>query len=852
MRLRTWLGVLLLAGAISAVALASASPALAAECASNEAAREQQGSGYLPECRGYELVSPVAKDGEEVNNIHQYGPEVAFQAATDSSGIAYLTTGGLPQSESAGTYVPSLSTSENPGSGWSYTSLAPENVFGTLTGPGPRFGGEYLAYSHNLTCGALLTRLPQAHLSGETSTLLPAGETPTEEVDNLYLWEGASNSKSIVTGIVPVDPAAEPEQGAWAVDGMSETCQKIIYEATPSARVAYDLPGTPAGSLYEWVKNPGQPNGITSVASVLPSGKDATKVYGADGAAQGSDLNALSRDGKRLFFSANSDGAGTGEAEEQGDAEIYLREGSSTVEVSAPQSGTTHDDGAVFQAATPSGNRVLFLANYGLTASSSRGSAAIASCVFPPLHPPISASSGAGCDLYEYNVETGTLTDLSPDIEGQAGSEDHEGADVRSVLGSSEDGGYVYFTASGKVDGLGEGEAANEAASEVNLFVSHEGSVTFITSLGATETYTGREEDADAIASPVNGGMRFDEARVSPSGQYLLFTSAKPLTGYNSTDAETHAADPEFYEYDGGATPTSIACISCNPSGAAPGFAGGLAGPFNAVGPYVEAYDGVLQTTLLNDGRAYFQSADHLLQQATNSLPNAEGKDTEKALNVYQWSPLGVGECTAPTGDDTGCINLLDSGTDSGPSYLLGASQSGNDVYFTTYAQLAPKIDTDGSRDIYDARVGGGVLATEAALDCETLEAGCQGTAEGRTGYSHQSEAIVGDGNVTPGTTEVKSFSDRKVKLSKHSTKGSVLTLVVVAPEAGKITVSGAGLLTFKKSFGKAGTYTIKIDLAAKGRTAVRRHHHVKSKFKLLFAPTSGSASSVSAIASFG
>ena len=57
------------------------------------------------------------------------------------------------------------------------------------------------------------------------------------------------------------------------------------------------------------------------------------------------------------------------------------------------------------------------------------------------------ASANPGKDLYRYDAEARTLEDLAPD------SGDPDGAEVRGVLGASEDGSYLYFAANGVPNG---------------------------------------------------------------------------------------------------------------------------------------------------------------------------------------------------------------------------------------------------------------------------------------------------------------------------------------------------------------------------------------------------------------
>ena len=110
-------------------------------------------------------------------------------------------------------------------------------------------------------------------------------------------------------------------------------------------------------------------------------------------------------------------------------------------------------------------------------------------------------------------------------------------------------------------------------------------------------------------------------------------------------------------------------------------------------------------------------------------------------------------------------------------------------------------------------------------------------------------------GQTTPiqllGCGGVAGFTTAKVKIKKHSVKGSTLTLVVVAPSAGRIAVGGSGLHTLKKSLSKLGTYKLKVKLGPKGKAAVAHKHLLKVHVRVSFAPTHGRASSAAVTVKF-
>jgi hypothetical protein len=75
-------------------------------------------------------------------------------------------------------------------------------------------------------------------------------------------------------------------------------------------------------------------------------------------------------------------------------------------------------------------------------------------------------------------------------------------------------------------------------------------------------------------------------------------------------------------------------------------------------------------------------------------------QDTNGTSDVYEYEPDGVGTCAK----ETGCTQLISSGTSGEPSAFLEASESGDDVFFISTAQLTLQ-DRDSEYDVYDARV---------------------------------------------------------------------------------------------------------------------------------------------------
>jgi hypothetical protein len=404
-----------------------------------------------------------------------------------------------------------------------------------------------------------------------------------------------------------------------------------------------------AGNLYDLLE--GQ---LLSVG-VLPEGKQSN-----GSSAAGVD-DVISTDGSRIFFEA--EGA------------LYVRENNATtVQVDASQ-GPGSGGGGQFQTASSDGSRVFFTDSSQLTDD---------------------AKPGSGANLYEYDLISGALTDLTPSSSPPS---------ILGVIGASEDGEYVYFVAEGVLAGNENGNKETAREGAPNLYLSHDGVATFIATLSPLD---------DATEPPGEFGSGFESgdwhsdpghrtAEVAPDGS-VVFMSQLSLTGYDNVSSGNKVE--EVYVYDAGAG--HLFCASCNPSGEPPVQGGDSYLPMSwsrTDQPHLISQDG---------SQVFFDSSEPLVTEDTN------GKQ-----NVYEWEREGAdSSCPGktPARPDGGCIFLLSGGTSSDASFLVGASATGGDVFVVTRAQLVPQ-DRNENFDLYDVSDDG--PRQVSAPSCSGT--GCQG-----------------------------------------------------------------------------------------------------------------------------
>ncbi|MCW3057312.1 MAG: hypothetical protein JWO21_1281, partial [Solirubrobacterales bacterium] len=466
----------------------SAAGVSAAACP-NEGFRVERGMTALPECRAYEQVSPVDKNGADA-----LGYETNVRSAVHGDRVTFASFGGFAQAEGLKTFEPYFASRGS--QGWSASALYPPQEpqgTGFINDIPQPFG-----YDEELQSAVM-----------ELTDPAPPGVSGAQPgVENLYVRNLATGAYTLLT------TAGVTLFTSVGFSAGSHDFSHVLFESpaklTPDAPV--NNPNALSGdaiNLYEAV------NGKVRLVGILPNGQPAplgaragvasespTPISGG-GIEQYYTQNTISADGSVVFW--------TDEATDQ----LYARvEGTSTVHVSASQRSEPDPGGtqpAYFRGATRKGTEVLFTSGEKLTNDSTALS-----------------SNSTGGDLYAYQMPTtsspGHLTDLT--VVKNGGS-----AQVLGVLGTGEDetGLSVYFVAGGAPLAPGATPQAELfETGRANIYVWHAGKIHYIATVQNAGTNPG--EDTINWEPYTLNNVNLKLSRVTPSGLYLLFASTLPLT----------------------------------------------------------------------------------------------------------------------------------------------------------------------------------------------------------------------------------------------------------------------------------------------------------------------------------
>jgi hypothetical protein len=684
---------------------------------------------FLPDCRGYEMVSPLDKNNGDVVPPIEGGTELPAalnQSSLSGDKLTYSSSRAFGDALSA-PYSTQYIAARDPEAGWLTHAIVPPHG-ASVQLPGKVIDTEFKAFSPDL-CDAWLRTTAEPVLAEGAIAGFPNLYRRTDE-------ECGGPSFQALTTVQPTHELSEflfPAQHYTSLElqGLSADGQEALYAVLESLESQPEAPSQPpaclanlkddfsACALRLYLRSP---DGALHYVCVPPPGEglkaSCSAGWPADniGTARENRLdNAISADGSRVFFTSYSGSPQSGR--------IYLRENPAaegsecegpgtpcTIAVSKAAEALSKTSASQFWAAAEDGSKAIFTTGQDL--------------------------EKAGGDLYEFDVESKTTQLIAHRVSG--------------VAGASEDADYVYFASR---EDLAEG--ASEGAH--NLYLYHGGEFSFVATLANADVELNQFNNF----SPLAGEPRRHLARVSPDGHHAAFMSFATPTGYDNHDAHNGKAAAEVYLYDASADEGEgkLICPSCNTTGARPIGANFAFKPLQeywaAAQIQLPESDLYGARVLSDDGsRLYFTSSDVL-----------SPRDTNGRQDVYQWEAEGAGGCDqgdpgfAPVSG--GCLALISSGQSPLESEFVDASPDGNDVFFSTLSSL---VSQDyGLVDIYDARVGGGFPEPpNPPAPCEG-EA-CQSPREAPNDPTPASSAFQGAGNVVEG----KPTSCRKPKVRRR------------------------------------------------------------------------------------
>jgi hypothetical protein len=682
----------------------------------------------LPDGRVYEMVTPVEKEDAEV-----YIPDAALGGEQEDEGLA---TPGLSESAINGNAVvyqgdpthngKGESSGNALGSAYLATRSADDGWSQMSIQPAGRRYTEYKGFSSDLSIGVI--EAPTENLELEEPQL-PGGKAPTGtheeghiEYYDLYRHFLTEDSYQPLFAAIPNRTPRElsgvyhDNDGsghenkehipAPVYAGASTSMSQLLFGVNDDALVGGSGPletelaedvrqeitnEQSNDYLYDW--SAGRPY----LVDVLPDGKVAPdSVFGAPtfaaftraGGNPPDFSHVISADGSRVFWSELegeiSHGSGLLEGVQIPKA-LYVRENAT-----APQSPLNAQNECIApaDACTIQIDKEVGGGGRFWTASSDGSKAFF-------------TAPNDGNDLYEYEVtptagQPGVLRDLTPGVE------------VQGVIGASEDGTYVYYVnGSNELYMLHEDDGGWEAPTQITTLSSEDGDEVRPISRATVNFATYGGGHAGDWVPDI--GLR--TAEVSPDGQGLVFMSNQSLPVQGFPHGYQNDGQQEVYVYN--AQANSLSCASCDPSGEPPqlNFENERGEGAAAFIP-VSWSDSYIPTVISEGGnRVFFDSFMPLVSRDTN------GK-----LDVYEWEREGTGSCGQGQGADGGCIYLLSGGTGHEPSWLLGASANGSDVFVISRTDLTSDAG-DELYKLFDARVDG----VEPLAPPACSGTGCQG-----------------------------------------------------------------------------------------------------------------------------
>lgn len=508
-------------GLVAALLLVAPASASAQSCP-NEPLRAGA-AVRLPDCRAYEMVSPLDKNGAVINPRSMGGsaaPGATIGVAPSGDAIAFPASGAaFADNESSpfgsGQYLSTRSDS----SGWSTRGINPPLRPQSTTG----MDAPVYLLSEDLSQAVV----------GSNAMLAPGAERLDGVRRILYRQDNTAKPLAHTLLSLPFEPVTGSRN--FSVAGATEDFSHVVFIS--QFQLTLNAPATGRSELYEWVDGEVRhvsfrPDGshFPSSQSGVPGGR-STSAPAPLGWFPGDHF--ISDDGRRIYFSADG---------------LYVREdGAQTRLVSGSEV-----DGADPNVPTP----VLRNESTGFSQGFQFAKADDGSVAFFTSASKLTDDAMAtitGHDLYRWdaNADPGErLTDvtaINPPLAAGAG--------VRGVAAATDDATHVYFVADGALTPDTPVTEPDNRHPRLYLWRQGEG-LRFVAPLALE---SGVFKDARIVSKDRRLGTinSYRDARVTPDGRRLLFASHAKLTDYDN------AGHKAIYLYD--VATDVIRCVSCSP-----------------------------------------------------------------------------------------------------------------------------------------------------------------------------------------------------------------------------------------------------------------------------------------------
>ena len=508
------------------------------------------GGALLPDSRGWEMVSPVEKNGGRVEVPRAIAGGGVLQAAANGASITY----GSRASFAAGAGAPPASQyiAIRTSTGWSTQNITAPLFSGTYDTEDQ--GVPYQLFSGDLARALLLNG---DHCRGEGTDCAVAnppltGTDAPPGYQNYYLRENDSGgfaallSSAAITGL-KLDPAHFDLRFAGASPDLHHLVLSTCAALTPDA---LEIPlgegcDSDEQNLYLWSAGAG-----ISLINLLPA-----QAQGNPGAALAAQSGAVSSNGARIYWKDLAAG------------NLYLRDGAQTKLVDATAS---------FEAATPDGLKALFTKAGHLY----RHDAATQSSTDLTPSGGVVGVLGASEDatrVYYQDAsglklwQSGVTTTVAP---GADASYESNYPPTTGTARVSASGSHLLFVSKAQLSGYDNTDLNTKAPdSQVFLYDAIAKTLICVSCTPTNARPIGPSAIPGAIANgSAPGSTHSYKPRVlSSDGQRVFFESGDSIT---STDTNSGAPDVYQWEAQGkGSCTRPGGCIALISSGRSPGGA---------------------------------------------------------------------------------------------------------------------------------------------------------------------------------------------------------------------------------------------------------------------------------------